>query len=104
VTEHSSFCRKKRNCEEGLFFFSHVAGERYEGGARCWGGEARSATVFVSCGSVNEIVSVNEPNRCQYQIQFTSPTACTQAQLDELQKQVELDNALLNEEQEEVVV
>ncbi len=75
----------------------------YEGGVKCWGGEARSATVRVSCGATNEIVSVTEPNRCQYNISFRSPTACTQALLEQLQEQTERDNALLNAEEENVI-
>jgi protein kinase C substrate 80K-H len=76
---------------------------QYEGGARCWGGDARSATVRVSCGATNEIVSVTEPNRCQYLVAFRSPTACTPALLQQLEQQIEADNALLNSEEENVI-
>ena len=70
----------------------------YEGGVRCWGGEARAAKVRVQCGAQNEIISVTEPNRCQYEVVFKSPVACTEQLMASLAEAVEKDKELLKEE------
>ena len=35
--------------------------------------------VKISCGSVNELVSVSEPSRCEYAMEFKTPAACQSA-------------------------
>jgi len=48
-------------------------------GQRCWQGPARSLSVQVECGVSNSILSVEEPNKCVYEMKFTSPAACSRA-------------------------
>jgi len=48
----------------------------YEKGQSCWNGPARSVKVIISCGIDHQIISVSEPSRCEYQMEFLSPVAC----------------------------
>ncbi|CAN6618644.1 hypothetical protein TRVA0_007S02058 [Trichomonascus vanleenenianus] len=48
----------------------------YERGARCWNGPIRRSVIDVRCGSKNEILSVSEPEKCEYFFKMTSPAAC----------------------------
>jgi len=49
---------------------------KYEGGAQCWNGPARSTTVYLSCGKENKLTDVNEPSRCEYVMNFKTPSLC----------------------------
>lgn len=51
----------------------------YDGGDQCWNGPKRSVTVTLECGPVNEIVSVDEPNRCAYHMLFKTPAVCEES-------------------------
>ncbi|CDF37888.1 unnamed protein product [Chondrus crispus] len=51
-------------------------------GDRCWNGPARSIKVELSCGDTEEIVSVEEPNRCAYFMKFKTPAFCEKAAAD----------------------
>jgi len=52
---------------------------KYEGGQSCWNGPARSALVRMSCGQSNELLSVVEPSRCEYEMEFKTPALCSSA-------------------------
>lgn len=45
-------------------------------GTRCWNGPDRSVKVFFECGSENEILSVTEPEKCEYHFTAKSPAVC----------------------------
>jgi len=49
---------------------------KFTGGQTCWNGPARSSIVYLHCGSENNLVSVTEPNRCEYEMHFNTPAAC----------------------------
>ena len=59
---------------------------KYENGQGCWNGPNRSTEVILSCGVENKVTSVDEPSRCKYVFEFTTPCACAQvpASHDEL--------------------
>ena len=50
---------------------------KYSNGEKCWNGPNRSCRVLLQCGAVEELLSANEPDRCQYEVEFTTPAACT---------------------------
>ncbi|EDV22330.1 Glucosidase 2 subunit beta [Trichoplax sp. H2] len=49
---------------------------KYEGGQNCWNGPDRSATIVISCGTEDSLISASEPNRCEYLMEFKTPAAC----------------------------
>eukprot|EP00638_Chattonella_subsalsa_P014908 CAMPEP_0117832990 /NCGR_PEP_ID=MMETSP0949-20121206/10062_1 /TAXON_ID=44440 /ORGANISM="Chattonella subsalsa, Strain CCMP2191" /LENGTH=507 /DNA_ID=CAMNT_0005674581 /DNA_START=47 /DNA_END=1570 /DNA_ORIENTATION=+ len=48
----------------------------FEDGEKCWNGPKRSITVFLSCGTENKVLAVDEPEICVYHAFMTSPAAC----------------------------
>ncbi|KAI0829300.1 endoplasmic reticulum protein [Trametes gibbosa] len=50
--------------------------QRYTRGAKCWNGPQRSVTLVMSCGTENMVLSVSEPEKCEYEFKVTSPALC----------------------------
>jgi len=55
---------------------------KFEHGLGCWNGPSRSTEVVLSCGTENKLISVDEPSRCSYLFEFTTPCACFVAHND----------------------
>jgi len=49
---------------------------KFTGGQGCWNGPARSTTVYLHCGTDNAVNAVSEPNKCEYEMHFTTPAIC----------------------------
>jgi protein kinase C substrate 80K-H len=49
---------------------------KWENGTKCWNGPKRSATVYVTCGAENKVLSADEPDTCRYELEMESPIAC----------------------------
>ncbi|KAG0047515.1 hypothetical protein BGZ83_007437 [Gryganskiella cystojenkinii] len=68
--------------------FSHWVGndysvQMYSGGTKCWNGPDRSVKLVMSCGTVNEIISVTEPEKCEYVFKMQTPAVCAVLEDDE---------------------
>jgi hypothetical protein len=50
---------------------------KFANGLACWNGPSRSLAVHLVCGPQNKLLAVEEPNRCEYRADFSSPAACT---------------------------
>jgi protein kinase C substrate 80K-H len=48
----------------------------YKNGEKCWNGPLRSGVVTIDCGESNEIISVTEPEKCEYHFKVKSPIGC----------------------------
>lgn len=55
---------------------THYKAMLYDRGHTCWNGPARTTLVRIKCGLENELISVTEPNRCEYLFEFVTPAAC----------------------------
>ena len=62
---------------------------RFSNGQVCWNGPARSLVVSVECGEANKIITVDEPEVCKYTMRFATPAACTEADLQAAQAEVD---------------
>ncbi|ETM37033.1 hypothetical protein L914_16391, partial [Phytophthora nicotianae] len=50
---------------------------RYSKGQRCYKGPERSVLAHLECGEEDELLSVDEPSTCVYEMVVRSPLACT---------------------------
>ncbi|KAG9127283.1 hypothetical protein FRC07_015041 [Ceratobasidium sp. 392] len=64
--------------KEGVVAGSHEYYTRqyYKGGARCWNGPERSVIFDITCGTENSILTIAEPEKCEYLFTGTSPALC----------------------------
>eukprot|EP01120_Amphizonella_sp_Union-15-10_P009604 TRINITY_DN367_c0_g2_i1.p1 TRINITY_DN367_c0_g2~~TRINITY_DN367_c0_g2_i1.p1 ORF type:complete len:465 (-),score=138.71 TRINITY_DN367_c0_g2_i1:70-1464(-) len=60
----------------------------YSNGQRCWGGPDRSIRVEIFCGQEDQILDVQEPNKCEYSMQLRTPVACSQEKVEQLRQQI----------------
>ena len=64
---------------------------KYENGIRCWQGPNRSCLVKVQCNGSeqNEIISVDEPSRCVYEMVLKTASACDESMLPALEQDLQ---------------
>ncbi|KAF8609488.1 hypothetical protein BDV93DRAFT_145846 [Ceratobasidium sp. AG-I] len=56
--------------------YHYYTRQYYKGGARCWNGPERSVVLDLTCGTENEILTIAEPEKCEYLFTGTSPALC----------------------------
>lgn len=49
---------------------------KYENGAHCWNGPARSVTVVLACAEKEEVWKVREEEKCVYRMEVGTPAVC----------------------------
>ena len=65
--------------------WDHAKNEmKFKQGTKCWNGPHRSATVVMVCGPEDEILTVAEPETCEYVLKMATPSVCTEADLPKL--------------------
>ncbi|KAL3130419.1 hypothetical protein ABBQ38_008242 [Trebouxia sp. C0009 RCD-2024] len=69
---------------------------KFTEGQGCWQGPARSMTVSLTCGSLEKLMRVEEPSRCEYIATLLTPAACTPTEVQAVQDRL----ATLNQELE----
>ncbi|GAA5935275.1 hypothetical protein JCM10213_003991 [Rhodosporidiobolus nylandii] len=62
------------DAEQGSDAYYHK--QLYADGQRCWNGPARSAKVDLVCGTSNALLSVIEPEKCEYLFKVSTPAVC----------------------------
>jgi protein kinase C substrate 80K-H len=56
----------------------------YKDGGHCWQGPKRSTLVKLTCSDKEEIVSIEEPSKCVYTMEFKTVSACNPAHVNAL--------------------
>lgn len=79
----------------GKFLSIHDNKLYYENGSKCWNGPHRSAVVELVCGLKSRIISISEPEKCEYLIQLASPIACEEFTQQELLQSFKVDYSRL---------
>nr|KAJ3419305.1 hypothetical protein HK105_007112 [Polyrhizophydium stewartii] len=71
-----SFSRWGNRAGSNLAADTKYASMMFENGQGCWNGPARSVEVVFQCGLDTKILTVSEPNKCEYRIEAMSPAVC----------------------------
>jgi len=69
----------------------------YDEGAQCWNGPKRSVHINLTCAFENQIIKIDEPSKCEYVMEFSTPALCDFKDLDLSE---ENKNSLKEEEEE----
>ncbi|KAL7424783.1 hypothetical protein Q5752_000467 [Cryptotrichosporon argae] len=56
--------------------FEYYSKQNYKNGGKCWNGPMRSVALDLSCGTTNALLSVAEPEKCEYRFKATTPALC----------------------------
>ncbi|KAF9081034.1 hypothetical protein BGX23_001377 [Mortierella sp. AD031] len=82
--------------------------QMYTGGTKCWNGPDRSVKLVMTCGTKNEIVSVTEPEKCEYLFKLQTPAVCPvpdstegDDEAEEGEEQGQEQEEIVNEQQQE---
>jgi len=55
---------------------AYYSRQSYENGERCWNGPERSVQLELTCGTENAILTIAEPEKCEYHFTGTTPALC----------------------------
>ncbi|KAF9506592.1 hypothetical protein BS47DRAFT_1425958 [Hydnum rufescens UP504] len=69
----SSWSRSPSDHPEQLTYYSR---QIYGNGERCWNGPERSVQLELSCGTENTLLTIAEPEKCEYHFTATTPALC----------------------------
>jgi hypothetical protein len=61
----------------------------YTGGSSCWNGPTRTLKVALQCGLDEFVVSVQEPSKCVYEMEFQTPLACSAEEVAAAKRELE---------------
>mmetsp|Transcript_52964 Transcript_52964/g.124071 ORF Transcript_52964/g.124071 Transcript_52964/m.124071 type:complete len:488 (+) Transcript_52964:41-1504(+) len=61
----------------------------YTKGGSCWNGPARTMRVSLVCGTDEFVISVQEPAKCTYTMEFMTPLACRRSKVTEAMAELE---------------
>lgn len=77
--------------------FSGMDGKsmQYSHGTKCWNGPQRSARIDMVCGHSDDLISVSEPEKCQYVFLISSPLACEELTDEDIERAFKVDLAQL---------
>ncbi|KAG8888763.1 hypothetical protein FRB98_006891 [Tulasnella sp. 332] len=56
--------------------YDYYTQQLYNNGAQCWNGPKRSVVLHLSCGTENELLSISEPEKCEYHFVGRTPALC----------------------------
>ncbi|KAL2612424.1 hypothetical protein R1flu_024116 [Riccia fluitans] len=74
----------------------------FEQGDRCWNGPERSMRVKMRCGTKLELRSVDEPSRCEYVAEFSTPAKCLESKVKDLEQQLVVQDVPQDESHDEL--
>lgn len=60
----------------------------FNAGDSCWSGPSRSLALSLRCGEKDELVSIDEPSRCEYVGVARTPIACDPTTIDTLEREL----------------
>eukprot|EP00210_Caulerpa_lentillifera_P006881 g6578.t1 len=75
---------------------------KFEGGQRCAHGRNRKLDVYLLCGVEDRVLTVMEPDMCEYSANFSTPTVCMESELNELTNRVRSVEKLIFEIKDEL--
>lgn len=77
--------------------FSHYKNGKlyYDKGHRCWNGPLRLTVVSFTCSDKQQILSISEPEKCEYHIQISSPVACQDISEEDIRREFRIDYSKL---------
>jgi len=67
----------------------------YDKGDRCPGNIERSIRVHMRCGNEDELSDIREPNKCEYTMIFSTPSACTSEVIKNLKEEIKMKQEMI---------
>jgi len=79
-------------------FQDNYSAMMFSHGDRCWNGPDRSLRITLQCGPKTQLQNVDEPSRCDYVAELTTPAFCSESRLQELQQKLDHQLAGVHDE------